>query len=217
MMRSITCLSVLTLALGLGACGDDGDEPTTAAPTTNATPSTMSDGTTTDVTTTADGSATDGTTTAPTTDATTTTDGTTTAPTTDATTTTDGTATDGTTGPDATVGETTMGGSTTTGGGADLYGPCEMADPPCPGDQQCLMVGGIDGNFCAPACDGMSCPDKPDGVTAMAQCVLSAEGEMMPTSCALICNPMGGDDQCGVGLSCKAVPMQAGVGLCTAP
>jgi hypothetical protein len=216
MMRIFTSLAVLTLALGLAACGDDGMQPTTGSPTTNATPGTMSDGTTTDATTT-DPTVTDGTTTSPVTDGTTTapaTDGTTT-PATEATTTPDPTTTDGTTVADPTEGETTMGGNTT-GPGEDLYGPCEMGDPPCPAGQLCLMVGDIDGNFCAPDCEGMGCPAVPAGVAATAMCVLTKPMEMEPTSCALICDPMAMENECPMGMTCKPVPMQP-IGLCTAP
>ena len=204
-MRSLTCLTVLTLALGLGACNGEGDDTTT---TTNTTPSTQTEPTTTDAMTTPGTNPTmDGTTDPTTTDAMTTPGAT------DPT--TDGTTTDVTTTAPTTGDETTT--DPTTGGDEALYGPCLMENPPCAGTQQCLMVGGLEGNFCAPKCDGMACPPAPEGVTAMPQCALMGQGEMTATSCALICNPMGPAEQCGTGMSCKPVPMQAGVGLCTAP
>jgi hypothetical protein len=91
-----------------------------------------------------------------------------------------------------------------------------MANPPCAGGQQCIMIDGIDGSFCAPDCEGMGCPDVPAGVKAQAMCVLTEPMKDKPTLCALICNPMA-KDECPQGETCKQVPMQMGVGLCTAP
>jgi hypothetical protein len=91
-----------------------------------------------------------------------------------------------------------------------------MANPPCPGGQQCLMIMGIEGNFCAPLCEGTSCPAMPDGVEAAPQCALTMPMQEKPTLCALVCDPMA-MDECPEGQTCKQVPMQMGVGLCTAP
>ena len=202
-MRALTSLTtMLTLALGLVACGDDGK--------VNTTPTTMP---TTDPTAATDVSA--GTTTAA---GTTTGDPTTsTSPTTTGDDASAGTTTDasGTTS-DPSDGTTTdpSGGTSTGGPGEDLYGPCDAMGM-CPAGQLCLGVGMIDGNFCAPDCEGMGCPAVPAGVTAQAQCVLSKPMEDEPTSCALICDPKM-MDMCPEGMTCKPVPMQT-VGLCTAP
>ena len=79
------------------------------------------------------------------------------------------------------------------------------------------MITGIDGSFCAPTCEGMDCPAVPAGVKAEAMCVLTQPMEMDPTLCALICNPKAMVSECPDGETCKQVPMQVGVGLCTAP
>jgi len=130
----------------------------------------------------------------------------------------DGTTTDPSDGTttDPSDGTTTdpSGGTSTGGPGEDLYGPCDAMGM-CPAGQLCLGVGMIDGNFCAPDCEGMGCPAVPAGVTAQAQCVLSKPMEDEPTSCALICDPKM-MDMCPEGMTCKPVPMQT-VGLCTAP
>ncbi len=105
--------------------------------------------------------------------------------------------------------------TSTTEATSDLYGPCAGPDLPCPDGQDCLNVQGIDGSFCSPKCDGMSCPAFDGG--AMELCVLVHAPRMNPTNCALICDPDGGGNQCPVGETCKQIPMQEGVGLCTAP
>lgn len=207
MMRTTTSLSTLfVLSLGLTACGDD--KGTTTDSTTNTTPMTTSDsetggssmGTGTGTGTTE--------TTAATVEPTTTEPGTTT---TEPGTTTDPSTTGTTTEP-GTTGTTTEPG-TTTGGGADLYGPCDAMGM-CPEGQDCLSAMGIEGNFCSPKCDGMMCPDA--NTAAMPQCALSTEMAPQPTNCALIC-PAGKDEACPMGMTCKDVPMQMGIGLCTAP
>ncbi len=203
-MRALTSLTtMLTLVLGLVACSDDGGG--TTAPTTMPT---------TDPTVATDASA--GTTTSPGTTTgdtpTTSTSPTTTGDEASAGTTTDPTAGTTTDPSDGTTGGTTDG--TTGGPGEDLYGPCDAMGM-CPAGQLCLMVGMIDGNFCAPDCEGMGCPATPAGVTAQAMCVLTKPMEMDPTSCALICDPKM-MDMCPEGMTCKPVPMQT-VGLCTAP
>jgi len=119
---------------------------------------------------------------------------------------------DPSTGPGSSTGPGT--GSSTGGMGGALYGPCEMSNPPCPEGQDCLMVQGVEGNFCSPKCDGMTCPANPDG-SAMAVCALTMEGSMDPVNCALLCNPMG-MNECPAGSTCKAVPMTMAA-VCTYP
>ena len=218
-MRALTSLTtMLTLALGLVACGDDGKGTSvTTTPTTDPTAATdMSAGTTTAGNTTGD---TPTTSTSPTTTGDEASAGTTMDPTAGTTTDpSDGTTTDPTAGTttDPSDGTTTdpSGGSSTGGPGEDLYGPCDAMGM-CPADQLCLMVGMIEGNFCAPDCEGMGCPAVPAGVTAQAMCVLTKPMEDKPTSCALICDPKM-MDMCPSGMTCKPVPMQT-IGLCTAP
>ena len=221
-MRALTSLTTMfTLALGLVACGDDGKGTTTlpmTMPTTDPTATEASAGTTTAPGTTTGDTPTTSATTSPTTTGDEASAGTTTDPS-DGTTTdpSDGTTTDPSDGTttDPSDGTTTDPSGTSTGGpGEDLYGPCDAMSM-CPAGQLCLMVGMIEGNFCAPDCEGMGCPATPAGVTAQAMCVLTKPMEMDPTSCALICDPkmMG---MCPDGMTCKPVPMQT-IGLCTAP
>jgi hypothetical protein len=207
MIRAITSLStLLVLSLGFTACGDD--KGTTTDSTTNTTPMTTGDSETgtsglpPSTGTTAD--------TVDTVEPTTTEPGTTT--TEPGTTTTDPSTTGTTTSP-GTTGTTTDPG-TTTGGGAALYGPCDAMGM-CPEDQDCLMVMGIEGNFCSAKCDAMTkCPAA--DVAAMPNCALTMGMAMEPTNCVLVCPP-GDDTACPQGMTCKAVPMQVGVGVCTAP
>ncbi len=230
-MRARTSLTTL-LTLALAACGDNGGGTTTQTTQTSATDSTATDpsagtttaasgGTTTDAPTTMNPTTTSPTTTSPTTTGDDASAGTTTNATT-GTTTTDpsaGTTSDGTTGTttDASGTTTDASGTSTGGTGEDLYGPCAMGNPPCPAMQDCIMITGIDGSFCAPTCEGMDCPAVPAGVKAEAMCVLTQPMEMDPTLCALICNPKAMVSECPDGETCKQVPMQVGVGLCTAP
>lgn len=105
-------------------------------------------------------------------------------------------------------------GTSTGGGGFDgEFGPCEMMDPPCVGDAQCVTVTDVEGNFCSPACDmAHPCPPPPEG-TAQPMCLLSLEMSMDATNCAYVCDPMM-MGQCPAGSTCK--PIQ-GVGVCTFP
>ncbi|WAS94853.1 hypothetical protein [Nannocystis punicea] len=225
-IRSLTSFSLVTvLALGLVACGDDGKPVLTATTattpgTTNNTTNTTNNNTTTDGTTTDDTATeteTDGT------DAGTATQSTATETVTSTPTTTEGpvttTTTEGTTTDEATTSttaatteaETTEG--TTTGGGGSEYGPCGPMGE-CPAGSDCLMLMGLDGNFCSPMCDGMTCPAT--GVDAMGVCAL-AMGMGDPTYCAALCPP-GNDAACPEGTTCKEVPDQPNpVGICTAP
>lgn len=199
-MRALTSITtLLTLALGLAACGDDGGKTTQTSQNPTAETMTATDPSAGSTTAGSDGS------------------------TTEAPTTMNPTTPDATTGDDPTVSTapnptagTMTGGDETAGGGEDLYGPCMMTNPPCPGGQNCLRLMGVEGNFCAPACEGASCPAVPDGVGAKAQCVLAVDMEAKPTACALVCDlkAMG---QCPEGETCKEVPMPMGLGLCTAP
>ncbi|WP_096329828.1 hypothetical protein [Nannocystis exedens] len=212
------------LALGLAACGDDGKPNLTTATTattpgsTNTTnPNNTTDGTATDATDTDDtdgtdaGTATESTATDPTVTSTTTpttTEGPVTTTTT--TSTTDDTATATATTVSTTDDTTT---DTTTGGAGGEYGGCGAMGE-CPAGSDCLMITGLEGNFCAPQCDGMMCP--PTGAMAQAQCVLGM-GMGEPTHCAALCPP-GNDAACPAGTTCKEVPDQPmPIGVCTAP
>jgi hypothetical protein len=224
-IRSLTSFSLVTvLALGLAACGDDGKPTLTTAGTatnTNTTNTTNNNTTTTDGTTTDDtatATETDGTDAGTATESTATETATSTPTTTEGpvtTTTTEGTTTDDTattaTATATTDDETTDG--TTTGGGGGEYQACGPNNE-CPAGSDCLMLQGIEGNFCSPMCDGMTCPAT--GAAAMGVCALGM-GMGDPTYCAAICPP-GDDSACPEGTTCKEVPDQPNpVGICTAP
>lgn len=84
---------------------------------------------------------------------------------------------------------------------------------PCGSDETNVTVTGIPGSFCAPECKLGVCPkDAPTGVTAKIQCALEDQ-TTKKKFCALICTP--GDSTCGADASCKKVPGQPTIGLCT--
>jgi len=82
----------------------------------------------------------------------------------------------------------------------------------CGSDEQAVRILGISGDFCSPACKGMTCPtDPPSASDAKPQCALRS-----PTGasyCALVCSP-GENGACPEGASCQ--PIQ-GTGICTYP
>ncbi|NJK32913.1 MAG: hypothetical protein HC927_11185 [Deltaproteobacteria bacterium] len=102
---------------------------------------------------------------------------------------------------------------TTDTDGADPWDPATCMMP-----SQVLMVGNLEGNFCAQPCMGamdMSCPAGPMGT--FAQCALTTMQGAEPSFCALIC--MTAQDSCPAGSTCKDLmdPMNPGLGLCTYP
>jgi hypothetical protein len=106
------------------------------------------------------------------------------------------------------------------GGGGDGDGDgdgdseCNSYDPMMCMGGQVLSVMGIEGMFCGcPCTTNADCPMGPPNT--MGGCVLSAGGGMTPTNCGLIC--MSGSMDCPEGSTCKDVPNQPGVGLCTYP
>jgi hypothetical protein len=100
-------------------------------------------------------------------------------------------------------------GDPTTGGDGDPWDPNTCMDPSVP-----VTITGITGEVCSAPCavDG-DCPAGPVGTTPA--CALILDMAVDPTNCALICDPA--NDTCSVGASCKDVPMQPGVGICTYP
>ena len=81
----------------------------------------------------------------------------------------------------------------------------------CRADEEAIQIAGVSGDFCTPECIGTSCPqDVPAGVTATPTCALQdSSGNKF---CALMCDPISSDAQCGNMASCKPV---SGVGICT--
>jgi hypothetical protein len=116
------------------------------------------------------------------------------------------------------MGECTLGGGDgdgdgdgdpTTGGGADPWNPNMCAMPSIP-----VTITGITGETCsAPCAADPDCPAGPVGTTP--SCLLVLEGMMDPDHCVLVCTP--GNDTCSAGATCKDVPNQPGVGVCTYP
>lgn len=85
-------------------------------------------------------------------------------------------------------------------------GPYEA--PPCQDGELNVHVQGIDGSYCAPKCDGSSCPAAPAGGSAIPQCVLqSPQGDKY---CALVCTSQ---KTCPNGAECQKV--QGDMGICT--
>ena len=194
-IRSLTSLSLMTvLSLGLVACGDDGKPMLTTAttqPSTTNNPSTTNQNTTEPETgTETETAGTDGMTEGTTVSTSTTEPATSTSTTSPATT------------DDSTTGEPAEG----------FYGPCGAMGE-CPVGSACVMLEGLEGTFCAPQCDGMTCPDT--GVAgAQGQCVIIEAMGQDPTQCAAICQVANPD--CPAGTTCKDV-MMMGLGICTAP
>ncbi|WP_434426922.1 hypothetical protein [Nannocystis pusilla] len=101
-----------------------------------------------------------------------------------------------------------------------LYGPCHASEPRCTDGLTCVLfealVEGIPGDVCAPACSAqVPCPAS--GAQAQAMCVLALDMAPDPTHCAVICDLAARDPGCPSGTSCKLVPGQPGIGVCTAP
>jgi hypothetical protein len=86
------------------------------------------------------------------------------------------------------------------------YGPCNMCAP----GESPVMIGMIDGCFCSPACDGMSCPAPNEG-TGQGMCVLELMMGAGPTQCALICATT---EDCPAGAICEDA---GGAGVCVHP
>jgi hypothetical protein len=112
-----------------------------------------------------------------------------------------------------------LGGDGDGDGDGDPGGECNTYDPNmCAPPGALLMVADVEGNFCScPCATNEDCPMGPAGTTP--GCVLGMMGGMTPNLCGLICTPAMGmmDDDCPEGSTCKEVPSQPGVGLCTYP
>lgn len=198
----------LTGVIAIFGCFDPTDQhgnASDAESSSSSDPSTTTQGVTTTTSMTA--SSTDGPTTTATSD-----------PTTTASTTDDPTDATSTSGVDESssgavssesTGDTTGAESSTGTSPAGGYGPCgTCADGEIDAEIQDVM-----GCYCAPPCDGMTCPAPPDG-TAMAQCAVGGEMGMM--YCALVCDPtmMG---ECPMAMACVEITSMPGVGVCTYP
>ena len=103
---------------------------------------------------------------------------------------------------------------TSTSGDGDGDGDCELYSDPamggcCEGEQP-LGVTGIDGVFCAPACDtAMMCPASSVGSP---QCALM-DPNGGTNSCAIVCNAAGDSSDCPGTSTCKdAMMMGAEIG-----
>jgi hypothetical protein len=118
---------------------------------------------------------------------------------------------------------------------ACVNGECELGggdgdgdgDPTGDGDgdpwdpSTCVMpsiiagVADIMGEFCsAPCVADLDCPPGPVGTDAACLLLLDPM-DVDPSGCVLICDPVS--DACPAGSSCKDVPDQPGIGVCTYP
>lgn len=119
-----------------------------------------------------------------------------------------------------------LGGSETTGMGTtttdatglptglepDLYDPEE-----CEAPSDILEVEQVPGSFCsAPCVLDEDCPET--NSNADPACVIATMGDGIPNQCALLCYPEpDADDPCPDGSSCKPIPQQPNLGVCTYP
>ena len=98
---------------------------------------------------------------------------------------------------------------TDTNGAEDPWDPGTCAPP-----SQSLMLGGVEGTFCgAPCVSSADCPAAPPNTQGQCAIITMEGGD--PEFCALVCTP--GSEDCPTGSTCKDVPNQMGVGLCTYP
>jgi len=82
-------------------------------------------------------------------------------------------------------------------------------NPPCQKGEEAIRLQGLNGQVCAPLCDGGSCPAAPAGTHAKPMCAVQGQGHKF---CALICQPHSEDPMCPNGSTCEMV--QQGVGVC---
>jgi hypothetical protein len=103
-------------------------------------------------------------------------------------------------------------GDPTTGDGdgdGDPYNPAGCMMP-----STLVGVNGLEGELCSPPCVADNdCPAGPVGTNGA--CALILDGAMNPSNCVLVCDPL--NDACPPGSTCKDVPDQPGLGLCTYP
>lgn len=100
-------------------------------------------------------------------------------------------------------------GDPTTGGGNDPWDPNNCGAP-----SMLVSITDIEGSLCsAPCASDIDCPAGPGGTNPA--CALVLEGAMDPNQCALLCDPLS--DTCSPGATCKDVPGQPGLGICTYP
>jgi hypothetical protein len=92
---------------------------------------------------------------------------------------------------------------------ADPWDPATCVMPSVP-----VMITGLAGEMCsAPCVDDVDCPAGPAGTSPA--CALIFDMDVDPSQCALICDPL--NDACSAGASCKAIPDQPDIGICTYP
>mmetsp|Transcript_24096 Transcript_24096/g.25852 ORF Transcript_24096/g.25852 Transcript_24096/m.25852 type:complete len:211 (+) Transcript_24096:46-678(+) len=93
--------------------------------------------------------------------------------------------------------------------------------PPCQADETAVLIQGVDGTFCAPACkdddtddDTNPCPtDVPSGVKLTPQCILNSPSG--GKYCAILCNAVGNAGSCGSEMQCAPIPHNSNrIGLC---
>jgi len=93
--------------------------------------------------------------------------------------------------------------------------------PPCQADETAVLIHGVAGTFCSPACtdddtddDTNPCPtDVPLGVKLTPQCILNSP--LGGKYCAILCNAVGNAGSCGSEMQCAPIPHNSNnLGLC---
>jgi hypothetical protein len=98
---------------------------------------------------------------------------------------------------------------TTGDGDGDPWDPATCAMPSVE-----VSITDLEGSLCSAPCTvDADCPAGPVGTNPA--CALIFDGDVDPSQCALICDPL--NDACSPGSSCKAIPDQPDVGICTYP
>jgi hypothetical protein len=105
-------------------------------------------------------------------------------------------------------------GDTTGDGDGDTTGdPYDPAS--CKPPAVVVPIPDIGGTTCsAPCMSDVDCPPAPAAGT-VSLCALILDMGMLATNCALICDPA--ETACPIGSSCKVIPEQMDVGVCTYP
>lgn len=85
----------------------------------------------------------------------------------------------------------------------------------CGDDEQAIQIEGIDGDFCSPACTGMTCPEAPADAAEGVQAQCALQDTSGDKYCALTCTPsLFTHTPCGPeNMTCKRAAL--GVGICT--
>jgi C1A family cysteine protease len=92
-------------------------------------------------------------------------------------------------------------------------GPYEK--PPCADSEEAVQITGVDGSFCTTTCSLFKrCPTN-NAISGQFECALK-DASTSKKYCAVLCQPTD-STACNPsgGMTCKSVPGQAGIGICT--